>query len=498
MRTRTYNNDKIQLCSQFRSQKSNRGGILYYICGIESSFMKVSLSLSVKRDASGKSEILLSMQNRIGGRVFRMRAKSEVCVNPEYFSNDKGVSLSRKRIIASDVREWHIKAQDKLNGILNAVASAEINARKEEMRGEWLRMVVERHLHPERFGYSQEEKTFYELADEYLNMAQVGEEYKRHLLAVVRSVHRYEGFVRATDKERANFTFSPEGIDHKVLEDYVGYLRNEAELSWTYPKTFERLLYDYPAFMGKRHTPLLRNRGDNSIHGCLKRLHTMWKWLNETRRVKNDPFEGFRNVSERYGTPYYITLQERDLIARTFMPTRHLAVQRDIFVFQCLVGCRVSDLMRLSECNIRDGILEYTPRKTKDEGEVPAVARVPLLGQATELVDKYRGVDVKGRLFPFISAQRYNDAIKEVFRVAGVTREVEVRNSLTGEIELRPINEVASSHIARRTFIGNLYQQVQDPNLIGKMSGHAEGSTAFARYRKIEDDTLRRVIETIK
>ena len=106
-------------------------------------------------------------------------------------------------------------------------------------------------------------------------------------------------------------------------------------------------------------------------------------------------------------------------------------------------------------------------------------------------------MDPKGRLFPFISAQKYNDAIKVIFRLAGITRNVEVRNPLTGENELRPINEIASSHLARRTFIGNAYFKVQDPNLIGKMSGHVEGSQAFARYRKIEDSTLKDIIKML-
>ena len=81
--------------------------------------------------------------------------------------------------------------------------------------------------------------------------------------------------------------------------------------------------------------------------------------------------------------------------------------------------------------------------------------------------------------------------------MVGITRMVEVRNARTGENELIPINEVAASHMARRTFIGNAYFKVHDPNLIGKMSGHVEGSKAFARYRKIEDDTLKEVIDLI-
>lgn len=81
--------------------------------------------------------------------------------------------------------------------------------------------------------------------------------------------------------------------------------------------------------------------------------------------------------------------------------------------------------------------------------------------------------------------------------MAGITRNVEVRNPRTGENEIVPINEVASSHLARRTFVGNAYFKVHDPNLIGKMSGHVEGSKAFKRYRKIEDDTLKEVIDLI-
>ena len=95
-----------------------------------------------------------------------------------------------------------------------------------------------------------------------------------------------------------------------------------------------------------------------------------------------------------------------------------------------------------------------------------------------------------GRLFPFITAQKYNIAIKKIFKLAGITRNVIIRNPKTGENELVPIDTVASSHLARRTFIGNAYFKVSDPNIIGKMSGHVDGSRAFKRYRNIEDETL--------
>lgn len=65
---------------------------------------------------------------------------------------------------------------------------------------------------------------------------------------------------------------------------------------------------------------------------------------------------------------------------------------------------------------------------------------------------------------------------------------VSVRNPKTGEEEKRQINEIASSHMAQRTFIGNLYKKVKDPSLVGALSGHKEGSKAFARYREIDED----------
>ena len=72
-----------------------------------------------------------------------------------------------------------------------------------------------------------------------------------------------------------------------------------------------------------------------------------------------------------------------------------------------------------------------------------------------------------------------------------------VLNPLTGEEENRPINEVASSHMARRCFVGNLYQKVQDPALIASMSGHSEHSKAFSRYRKIDDELKKKVVNLI-
>lgn len=196
------------------------------------------------------------------------------------------------------------------------------------------------------------------------------------------------------------------------------------------------------------------------------------------------------------GTPYYITIGERNKIA-DFDLSAHpaLEAQRDIFVFQCLIGCRVGDLLKFTNANIVGSVLAYMSHKTLAKNG--AVLKVPLHEKAVEILKKYYKEGDNAPILPFISAQKYNNAIKEIFTICGITRNVVVLNPKTREPQNVPINEVASSHLARRTFVGNLYKQVKDPNLIGKLSGHSEGSRAFSRYRDIDEEMKQELINLL-
>lgn len=318
--------------------------------------------------------------------------------------------------------------------------------------------------------------------------------WKKNFNVLVRALRRYEMFVRLSDKDRKNFTLDIDTLDSDTLSDIESYIRNEHTLLEEYPNIFNKI----PASTDtKRRSPKPQPRGNNTICALFNKLKAFFNWLNEKKITSNNPFIGYEGVvSEKYGTPYYITLEERNQIADYDLSKHpHLAIQRDIFIFQCCIGCRVSDLMRLTKNNVIDGAIEYIPTKTKDEKQ--NVVRVPLNSRASALMEKYDGKDIKGRLFPFISAQKYNDNIKDIFLMCGITRMVTTIDSITGKEVQRPINEVASSHMARRTFVGNLYKKVKDPNLIASMSGHAEGSKAFNRYREIDDDLKKEVVSLI-
>ena len=161
-----------------------------------------------------------------------------------------------------------------------------------------------------------------------------------------------------------------------------------------------------------------------------------------------------------------------------------LAKQRDIFILQSNLGMRIGDFYSLTTANIINGAIEYIPSKTLNESG--KVARIPLTSRAKEIIERYRE-DGKLSLVPLISEQQYNKKIKIMLKMAGIDRVVTILNPTTRIEEQHPIWEVASSHMARRNFIGNLYANVKDPDLISSMTGHVDGSKAFARYRAIDD-----------
>lgn len=340
--------------------------------------------------------------------------------------------------------------------------------------------------------------SFFEVMNFYINRRKLSISWTKEFRVLMRIMARYELFVRTVDSERAKFEFTIESLDKETLEDFFDYMSNEKQLADEYPNLFATTLSKYPADVSpKRKQQKLLERGRNAQIGHKKRLKAFFSWLNENGYTENRPFERIKCGTEKYGTPYYLTLEERNFIAdKDLSKNGRIQAQRDIFIFQCLVGCRVSDLITLKNNNIVDGILQYVPKKTKDK--CPKTISVPLNTRAIKLVEKYRGLDKDGRLFPFISPQKYNDAIKEVLTICNIKRMVTILNPTTGQEEQRPLNEIASSHMARRTFIGCLYHQVQDPNLIGSMSGHAEGSRAFTRYRAIDDGMKKKIVSLIE
>ena len=374
------------------------------------------------------------------------------------------------------------------NGVANlkTIISEIYNNSKdsENLTSEWLDIEIDKRLNPVKYEPKEQRQTFFEAFDEFLSKRKLSDVRKNNYRVVVRVLMRFELYVRAT--RRNSFVLLFDTITPLVLQNIEDFLRDEHLLAKQYSSIYEAVPESRPP----------KPRGQNTINDILSKIRSFFIWANDAKKTNNNPFNNYEIEESVYGTPYYINIEERNKLYHTDFSRRPaLEKQRDIFVFQCLIGCRVADLYRFTKQNVINGAIEYIARKTKDGR--PVTVRVPLNTIASEILAKYS--DYTGKdLLPYISSQKYNEAIKEIFTIAGLTRPVIILDQLTRESIIRPLNEIASSHLARRCFVGNLYKQVKDPNLVGALSGHRDGSRAFARYREIDEEMKQELVKMLE
>lgn len=501
--------------------------VIFYLCNELKNITNmatISFRLSSKiDDVSKRSEVLIRFR---GGRGIDFFVNSGCYVLPKHFRyfvnrdavKKEGVSIPPKvelvtmdealkkgypicskgeviitERIQTEETKFDNKQKEKLSKLSKQIIESFESADKESLDANWLKLVIDKFHHPEKYLPKKDiekKKSFAELTEEFLVKKHYTIQREKNFRVMFRTLFRFAAYTR--------IKLDIDKLDRNDIENFSCYLRDEKDLADEHPNIFKKIVDKYPIQIGTKHkSPKFVNRGNNCIVQLLKLFKSFVSWCIDSGKTTNNPFMGFRVGTEKYGTPFYLTKEERNRVAECNL-RRHpfLEIQRDIFVFQCLIGCRVSDLIQLTPKHITKGVLEYVPKKTKDKN-TPVKARIPLSKKALALVKKYKGIDEQGRLFPFISSQKYNEDIKLILHGAGIKRIVSVTNPKTGEIELHPIWAVASSHMARRTFVGTTYKLVKDPSLIGSMSGHVEGSRAFARYRDIDDEDRKEVIALI-
>jgi len=319
-----------------------------------------------------------------------------------------------------------------------------------------------------------ETSNFFATFDKYIEVAKFSHERKRHVSSIMNQWRRYEV------KRKITITFDSVTVD--LLRDFEKFLRKEDKR----PKRWNSKKL------------VISPKGENTIHKIMAMSRAFWNFakndLKQNGIVINYPFgkDGYQVPGDVYGAPVYITKEERNILFNAQLDSERLQRVRDIFVFQCLIGARVGDLCKLTKANVQNGILTYIPRKTKD-GK-PVAVTVPLSKNAIEILSRYDMPDET--LLPFITDQRYNTYLKELFREVKINRTVTRLNPTTGEPEQVKLCDIVSSHMARRAFIGNLYGKV-DSGIISSMSGHIQGSKAFTRYYDVSTELQQQAINLI-
>lgn len=398
--------------------------------------MPLSFTIS-RRTENGLSEVHVRFYN---GRATDLRARTRIFVPVSSWNRAEGrCNISRRYETPENIKAR--TAQRELDELAGRIVTAYANAGGNVNR-EWLQKVIDK---------SNEETPLVELIDAYCDAKNVAPRSRYKLHAFRKHLQRFE--------DTYHIRLYAHTITRVELDKMVMYLRKVACL------------------------------GQNALSSRMRQLRALVYWAG---KPYPNPFENYAMPQEVYADPFFLTSEERERVTLCNTLSAAKSVQRDIFIFQCHTGCRVSDLYALTNANIKDGWLIYSPLKTSHSDA--RMVEVPLSPIALQLVERYKGVDLKGRLFPFISDIKYNTAIRAVLKSADIDRPVMWRDPKTGEISPRHLYEVASSHLARRTFAQIAYSRTGDKRLTASMTGHSENSRAFNRYSEVTRDMKRRAL----
>ena len=429
---------------------------------------------------------------RVRGEGKDLRASSSLTIDPELWDGEvPGYSASVISKVVSPIvaKEFNNRIQDILYAIKNDYS--------EDADAAWLNKVVNSagaaSMEPaapspndDKREKNENEPTLLDYFALYLEKAEFHDWHRQAQNSVMHKLTRYEkwlGFVN----DQPDFKLYLSDIDKEQIEDYKDYVDHEYQYYKTNPKFFKQFKLSKSID--------IRPLSKNAVICHIKRLNMFLNWCVKMGYLTDMSFRNITCDQQLYGTPFYLTMEERDKIYDyDFSEYPRLEIHRDKFLFQCLVGCRCNDLVSFTWQNITGDYLEYVPHKNLLAGRT-ATVRVPLCDKAKAIL--LRIDPDEEYLFNKFCNELYRADIKRIMKMVGIDRTVLYYNQQKRKAEPRPLYEVAASHLARRTFIGNLYKQVQDPALIASLTGHTETSTSFQRYREIDDDIKRNVLALI-
>jgi integrase len=165
---------------------------------------------------------------------------------------------------------------------------------------------------------------------------------------------------------------------------------------------------------------------------------------------------------------------------------------KDIFLFQCSIGCRYSDILHFKVNHFdfggEDGRFSWVQQKTNKRVSVPVN---PI---SSEIYRKYsRGKSLIQNLFPTLSNQKFNKSLKLLMKDLQFNRQVSRPKQIGSSVvekDYKFLWELISSHSGRKTFVKNLIDLgTMDYKTIMKLTGH-KTFREFEKYVSVTDNDM--------
>ena len=195
------------------------------------------------------------------------------------------------------------------------------------------------------------------------------------------------------------------------------------------------------------------------------------------------------------------SLTEAELCNSTI---NNLVFYKNMFVMQCTTGVRTSDIQKLFDSrnfSTETQTVTLEARKNEDKNEDTCIVPYTMYSMTLEIYNKYKDTKLHSSLFD--NHNKYNEAIREICRIAKIDETIQYKKQKKGggteKCEDKKYNLI-TSHDGRHSFVTNAirhFNLTYDEIIV--MTGHADTQYITAVYANLTDDDRRkRVVKTIE
>lgn len=246
--------------------------------------------------------------------------------------------------------------------------------------------------------------------------------------------------------------------DKKSKSDFFIWMKGKINNRRTYKALFqhlkiysgEKLLFDEidNIFLEGFKKYLSSNLHANTAYMYFAFFKALLTQAVKEEIIKENPAAKIDNLKQLQTKREFLTLEEINLLAKT--PCKNEETKK-AFLFACLTGLRISDIELLTYQNIKNGMVEFRQKKTKN------LNYIPLSETALKLAEP---ISTKGMdsVFKLPSRAYIGVTLKVWFAEAGIMKN-------------------ANFHLSRHTFATLALTQGIDIYTVSKLLGHKELST---------------------
>ena len=422
----------------------------------------INFELSKQKDkATKKSQILVRVSV---SRSFRVGGKTGLFVNPRDWDVKVGHIRKISRIESRDKQQELEDLRGQLDRLKEHIGQAIVDTKdfdkltKKSDKQDWIEYTIASFYDPAVKLTKVKNLTFKEFAKVYCKIRSQEEEWP---LAIKSSVNQ---------KKKWNH---PSFDKLSAVQTQVNLMNPRLKMDDITAATLDQ----YQVFLIKK------GYKNSTVENHVSYFTQILKWAHEHGYLKH----GKEVINHKTPTlklapqkaVIYLKWDEFEKLYNYEFPDdkKYLELTRDRFCFCCLTSLRHSDLEILRRANFDNPTdptkLTFISKKTNDG------LTIFLVPEAVELYKKYVSIPTSGLAFPKKSNQKMNKNIKEIAKMLGFTREVEVMQYCGKKpiYKTAPLCDVIGTHAARRTFVVHALEEGMSPEMVMTFTGHADYAT---------------------